>query len=76
LLFNLNIFKNFNIGNFKSDIPSRFAAINTIIHELMHILGFSSNLYDKFIDSKGVIIPYNQIISIAKTHTGETCNII
>ncbi len=55
-------FKNFNIGNFKTDIPSRFAAINTIIHELMHVLGFSSILYDKFIDSDGVVIPLEKVL--------------
>jgi hypothetical protein len=61
---------NFNIGNFKTDIPSRFAAINTIIHELMHVLGFSSILYDKFIDSEGVIIPLDKVINEAKTLDG------
>jgi hypothetical protein len=36
----------------------------------MHVLGFSSILYDKFIDSEGVIIPLDKVINEAKTLDG------
>ncbi len=39
----------------------------------MHVLGFSSILYDKFIDTDGVLIPLRKVLEEAKTLDGQTC---
>ena len=42
--------------------PYRNAHIATIIHEVYHILGFTSDYYDKFIDANGAIIAKSNVV--------------
>lgn len=44
---------NFNIAKINRDVGSFEDNVDTTMHEIIHVLGMSPNLYDNFIDEYG-----------------------
>ncbi|KAF6252125.1 hypothetical protein COO60DRAFT_1704421 [Scenedesmus sp. NREL 46B-D3] len=42
-----------------------------LVHELHHALGFTDQLFDKFIDEEGQPIPKEQVVRVSRTPYGE-----
>ncbi|KAF6250762.1 hypothetical protein COO60DRAFT_749723 [Scenedesmus sp. NREL 46B-D3] len=47
------------------------SAAIVLVHELHHALGFTDQLFDKFIDEEGQPIPKEQVVRVSRTPYGE-----
>jgi hypothetical protein len=47
------------------------SGVAVLVHELTHALGFTDDMFDKFIDASGQPIPKSQVSSCAGLHAGS-----
>jgi hypothetical protein len=65
---------NFNPAGISTSPSAKAATISTVLHEMVHILGFSNTLFKFFVDKDGLPMNLSQIIQ-SVTLRGVTTNV-
>jgi len=61
---------NFNLAYLKVDNLNYESTVKVLIHEVMHVLAFSSGLYSTYIDVNGLRYPSDQLIGNFNSTSG------
>jgi len=52
------------------------AAVSVLVHELMHSLGFTDDMFNKFIDADGAAIPKEKVVKEVMDANGRRANLV